>query len=843
MALSSKSSTEYLDIKVFLYKYTPPFTFLEENISQSAEVSTFLEDLAASDFNIPKPSNLVTTDKVEGPGQITKYGVDLTAPTHLSKYDITQFAKGYSFKQSLYGGAYDWNINFQDAVIPFSQLSIRSNIPTIRKGMLFKDSAGNRVAFAGGPQCRSDNSGTDAGNDLVHLMAQYEAESSWPQAVKSETSIIEQAFLSRGTVTTPFASNSQGNSSSILNAPGSDIKFNNPQLDGIRLSDLTQKYNYISVFVYKSSVSPASARKASFPRGIPNGHGGFDVFDPSNEVHLMLTGYTNEFNGFVTGKNLTRSAGAVDTFVVTGHGGLRLFSDTRTLFDPSIIAGGLYGASILNSITAGSDYISVFQNLFQGKDPVEILTSLLFLVYRISFNKRTSSSVFAVPTTAPTTNTPLITPALTEYQGFYDIHKLAVSQFGDASTLFALSDSGQSSPIGNLFTIPPLLQALVMSLRNYDYNLLTELRPETVLTTPIGATGPTGIGAPGQDVVPPASLAIVTGTPDKKFQPVDPKNLASTNFAEEFGGPCVQISAVDILFPPYFKLLKNGFGNFNSNLKTPHDIMDEVTHMSFLEFYERPNGRIILRTPQYNQLTRTTQQGLIDPIGNLLTSNDVLMIDASYSEDGTQLQTQKRGSYSADLNMNVGSGLVQPSYGNGKLMVQYGFREATAEANPAVAALAQQRTAGALAIGAEKADINNLVHKYLRFLLEFDNAGRRTGSINCDGNPALEVGKLFFDSTNSKIGYIVDVTKNLIVGQTYRASINLKFVRDVDSSGTNFRQIPTLEELMTASENAMIVGAPSTPIIEFPSVPAPKVTAASPSQALSNLGQTFGIGS
>lgn len=830
MAISSNSGGEYLDVKVFLYKYTPQFTFDKVDTATQQVPNTIATTLAPA----PTPVNLVetnpptkvtqsATETVEGLYQVIKYSIDLNAPKYFSKFDITQYAKGYQFSQGLYGNTYNWSINFQDAVVPFAQLS-PSGTSTVRKAVSFRRPTGvvNETSQVLGPTCRAQGFPTQSG-DLVDLMAQYEAESNWPSSFNTEVSIITEAYISRGTVITPYASNSQGNASSILNAPGSDIKFNNPQLDGLRLSDLVQKYNYVSVFVYKSSISPTQARKSAFPGGVRGANGTTRAFDPSNEVHLMLAGYKNEFNGFVTGKNFSRTPGQVDQLTVTGHGSLRLFSDTKTLYDPSILAGGVFEASTLNAITPSAQqdvqtedtkqYFSLYQNLFQGKDPIQILTSLLHLVYKISFN-------------APVVG-------LSEYWGFYDTYQLVFDQsgtplnnVGDSSALDA-SFVPTTNKAGNLITIAPFLLSLVMSLRNYNYNLETQLQ-----TTSSGSSGS-------------GTKAIVTGFPDNEFSPIDSSKLTDSNFAEEFGGPCVQISAVDKIFEPYFKMLKNGFNNYLSGLKSANEIMAEVTLYSLLEFYERPNGRIILRTPQYNQPDRTTLLGNTSPTGNMVTSSSVPIIQASYSEDGTQLQSQKRGSWSQDFVGGIGDGLIQPSFGNGKLMMQYGFREAIAEANPVLAGLARDKSAGVIpgldtitALGGNTplvtADINNIVHKYLRFLLEFDNAGLRVGALSLEGAPELEVGKLFFDYTNNKMGYIVDVQKQLTVGGTYTSSISLKFVRDIDSSKTVFRQLPTLEELVSAG-TLLEAGAASTPIVEFPLVPQPRATGTNQAQIFSNL--------
>jgi hypothetical protein len=749
--------------------------------------------------------------QVEQQFQITKYQIQLNANQFFSKFDITQFVKGYSFNQGLYGNDYSWSLNLQDVIIPFSQLNPSSTVPTIRKTAKYYDPDGNLIVEAKGPPCRSSAGEEFIANDLVYLMAQYESEDTYQTTFDADVETITSAFLSRGTIQVPYQSTFQLQSQTGLTFASSPPPLN--LTSGIRLSDLLQKYNFISVFTYKSSVSFENAKQAAFPNGVPISEGVTVPFDESNEVHLMLAGFKNEFNGYIVNKSKTQTQGQVDTVTVEGNGILRLFSDTMTLFDASQITGGFYGAAVLNLVTpnisTSSDpnvtpqgYFNVYENKFQGQNPVQILASLLNLIYGVNFiqqNVQTTVNGAAL---------------LSELQGFYDFYRIE-SQQGTPilPALTPLNGQTQQPTYSNLFAIGPFLLACVMALRNFNFNLTNGFAGSST-------SSQTGIRfdqiGPGQN-----------SNPDNKFFQISPPALIGSQFSEQFGGPMAQIFYETSDFIPFFAMYKTSFENYVTKFKTPHDIMDDVCKNSFLEFFERPNGRVILRTPQYNQISRFLLNGSVDPVGNLLQSSSFNVISANYGEDSTQLKTQRRGSYNFHFNPSGNVPFLIPAYGNGKLMAQYGFREGITEPNPVLAPnVFNTQPSQGVNQSQSTLNISALISKYVRFILEYENAELRTGSLSLDGDPNLEVGKMFFDSKNNKIGYIIGVSKSLTIGQTYTANIQLKFVRDAmlsvngNSVFAEFRLLPTLEELVTSTGEFQL-GKSATPIIEFTSVPGP----------------------
>jgi hypothetical protein len=781
---------------------------------------TFVQNYLTTIAQTGTSSSSSNQAQVEEPFQIIQYQIELNASKYLSKFDITQFVKSYSFNQGLYGGEYNWTVALQDVIIPFAQLSSSSTTPTIRKTSKFYDQNGDLIVAAPGPSCRSSNTAAASAEDLITLMAQYESEDTYNVTFNQDVSVIQQAFLTRGMGGVPYQSTYQTqfqtDSTSDFGMPPPAI-VNQPS--GIRLSDLLQKYNFISVFVYKSSVSFENAQAALFPNGVPtsvatqDASGTFnEPFDDSNEVHLMLAGFKNEFNGFIVNKSKSQSQGQVDQVTVEGNGILRLFSDTMTLYDPASVAAGYYGAAVLNLVTVNasdpttpnqsiSNFNTVFENKFQGLNPVQIVCQILKLVYGVDF------------TSVITGNFTSSHEIVNELQGFYNFYNLEVRQGTPIIPAFTLPTGTQTASNGNLFAMAPFLLACTMALRNYNYNLNSQFAG-------ISTTNQTGIQFRVQG-------PTQNSQPDTVFTQINPKNLVSSQFAEEFGGPMAQIFFETSAFIPYFAMTRQSWDQWVTKFKTPHDILDEVCKNSFLEFYERPNGRIIFRTPQYNQYSRIKLDGSIDSVGNLLQSSNFNIITANYSEDSSQIKTLRRGSYRSQFLPPDAIKYIMPSYGNGKLMAQYGFREGIVEPNPILSPnnFGAQTTQG-INSSTSNLNIQDLLSKYVRFILEYENAELRIGHLSLDGDPSLEVGKLFYDAKNNKIGYIIGVKKDLSVGQTYTASIQLKFVRDCqlfasgNSISANFRQLPTLEELVT-STGTFQLGAASTPVIEFNAVPAP----------------------
>lgn len=817
-------------------------------------------------------------DTLAKPWKIIRYKIDLDAEAYFSKFDISRYVNSYSFSQDLSAGVPQWALTLQDAIIPFSSLGVGpGSVRVPAKGRI---PTGDLVTFDGPPARLAATAtspglpGTTSPNtvpgpktsprttmDLLQLMAQYETQEDKVDMFQKDANAILQGYLQRGALTSGAASASQQanlsipNQSSIPGAVLPPTPLNIPQLtspnSGLRLSDLCQEYNLISVFVYKAPVSFAQAKQALFPNNqVPFQYKGStpvtEPFNEANEVHLMLAGFKNEFNGFISTKSFERDPGKVDLVHLGGHGILRLLSDTRVLADAALTLTSTYDAaeqatfiSPLQGTTDPQQAVSIYSNRFANQTPDQIIEGLLQGIYRMEVQP-SGPGVLATPSTSVEDFSLGVPPAPllsnvtlpnfsstqtsnSDIPGYYNLAAFVQKQYGIGT-----------KKNQNLFTIPVFLLATVMKLRNFNnLDLDLDLNGETINQTSVQNAG------------------ILKNF----YSPINPKQLTSTNFSEQFGGPCYQISANSANYKSFFLQLKTGFSNFNSGMMTPFEIWDKVKTTSYLEFFERPNGRIVMRSPQYNSPDRPLALGGIDPTGNLITNSEgntlknasgafissVMLLKARYSDTSEQLLTRLRGSYQSSLiSGSFLLDLIQPGYANGKLMMQYGFREGLAEPNPmldpARLSFLKQSTA---AVATQDVDMLNLFHKYLYFGLQYDNAGLRIGQLDTEGDPDIEVGKLFWDQTNCKIGYIVKVSKHLTVGQTYTASVTLKFVRDAssyDPTSGGFRVLGTLEELNTMATDPTL-NVKSRMTQEFPSVPPPQVTPATLAQISTQLVQ------
>lgn len=747
---------------------------------------------------------------VEKPFKTVHFSFTLDEDKFFSKFDISRYVDSYQFSQQLKSQTPSWSLNCQDAVIPFEQLRA-GGTSSIRVTPVAWDpieGTGRRTLTTRhsiyGPTVRQQRTTSDV--DLIRLMAEYESEEVYN--FDDDVATIEQAMLDRGQTSSEITS---------------DIS---QSATGIKLSTLTQKYNLISTFVYKSSIPIKEAIKQRFPKRtsasgqvIPEGFVSVTAqqvtpFDENNEVHLTLIGYKNEFNGFVTSKDFTKSVGRVDHVSIKGHGILRLLSDTRRFYVAELASLPAYDTAEQITLSGGGEgttpQIPVFQNNFADKTPVEIIETMLLGVYRLKVHETHTGTYI------DTRNGEAIT--FQELRGHYDIAALKVFQTLDR----------------NLFVIPPFLLATVMRLRNYDHTLTKGDVTSSVNAAQkvISSAVASGVGASATPVTDSLSKifnAIPHSTVTSIELPGTVGDIMQLDFSEDLGGPSLQISATVDNYKSYLQFIRQGWSNHMSQLKTPAQILDELIENSQFEFFERPNGRIIFRSPQYNE-TIIPREGEVNSESfwnsNTLTSDQIAVLSTTYAESSIELVSRLATTYESDLVADATNGIFQPAYTNGKLLSQYGLRTANTKSNPNVSAMyfkklrenVQQDLKG-------NRNLIQLIHQYIRMDLERQNAALNTGQLEVEGAPSVEVGKLFWDKTNSKIGYITGVTKSLKVGDTYTTSISLSMVRDVDTS-LHFRRLPTLEELVSAANNADQVNLNAVALapVLFRSVPPIKIT-------------------
>jgi predicted metalloendopeptidase len=156
MATPSDNQTniEALQIKCFLYKYTPPFTVVVN--PPSTQSSTALSSFTA-------------------------YSTILDDTQYYTKYDLTDFVVSYSFEQNINETTYAWNVEFQDLALSFSTIDTKLKVPSSIKGVVGYPTSG--LAFS-----------TDT-NSIVRL-SQYEVNASSDTTI--DLNIVETAKKNRG---------------------------------------------------------------------------------------------------------------------------------------------------------------------------------------------------------------------------------------------------------------------------------------------------------------------------------------------------------------------------------------------------------------------------------------------------------------------------------------------------------------------------------------------------------------------------------------------------------------------------------------------------------------------
>ncbi len=564
-----------------------------------------------------------------------------------------------------------------------------------------------------------------------------------------------------------------------------------PTDDGLLVSDLIQKYNFISTFVY-AHPGPPTAVERQLQRADPFF---FDkeslmLYTPqrlifgeqdSNEFFEL---YETEFNGFVLDISRSEVAGQVNTTTVSGVGVLGLFQATRRIFSTTVFQGSIFDAA--ETETVGST-ISVFENIFQDvpKDlgPTGILEILLEAIYKIHLREH-PTDIEDEPDSSKRRGAffkgEKFTDGLVNTSLFNIAEMIRLNQFGE-------KDGNEIKGTRNLFSIPMFLYANVMRMRRFNVR------------------------------VPTSSAYASSQVPSEAFKKVNTADAATPKETEGSGGSVLEINpdfADTAKYQPYFLFLSSSLGDYTPPLKTPLEIMNDVKGVSYLEFFETTAGRIILRTPQYNnhfEIPRTaTGTGSSRTFQeNMFTSQHIEPIATTYGETAQDLVTKLQMGYGTDFIKQLAPFLYY-HYTNGKLLAQYGLFMKTTQANPNVRM--RQVPRDLIAAGRRVKSI----FEYCRFFLEYSNMEKRRGSIEAKGAPFVEVGMTYFDIGNQKFGYITNVSKTMVVGGNYTMTFDMIAVRDATYSGAGFsiidsndvdiesftslpimRRIPELEDIVS----------------------------------------------
>lgn len=548
--------------------------------------------------------------------------------------------------------------------------------------------------------------------DIANL-AEYEVES---KDLDTTREIIRQAKVARGVT-----------QDAMVIKTGSNL----PTVKGLRLSDFIQPYDFISIFLYKNTTPLENVRGNLVETPLPFKNTVFVLNEAGSPLtpsslkkeSVLLsqtidgnTLFSNELNGFVMTKSVNRRQGSADLIQLAGNGITRLFGSSRKVLKSSVMQKSIFEIAQTVDPVKGS----VFQNvLADGRSLEDIFAELFTLIYRIKF-----------PAQISTNNQAQFTGS-----NFYDISAILVGN--DLQT--------------NMFTLPAYLLALVMRRRGFSFRAPTDL----------------------DSLVDVVRADAVKGEIDQNA--VDQVLNRETDSQTKLPGhqPVFFSQELNVL-RPYFKLIREVFTFFNVELKTPFEIIDEIKSKTFLEFYERPDGVIIIRPPQYNDTTNTVYSTELD------------VMDTTYSDSANELVSVQRVAYGCDVIEQLDA-IQAYFYGNGKMLIQYGFMEAGADVNPN--AKNDKVIDNDLARNKEPG-----LFKYAEYFLRLHNASLKTASITCNLNTAIQVGKTYYDAKNNKFGYISSVSKQCGASREATMSFTLSFVRDayIKDTQLQFEKLDTL---------------------------------------------------
>jgi hypothetical protein len=202
-----------------------------------------------------------------------------------------------------------------------------------------------------------------------------------PGLTQSQQAIANQLTAKPGDTATQLA-----NLSELL----TDAK-----VDGIAVGDLVQKYDFFSIFVYKHEVSPDAVEetltlntndpyffdKESLPLVTPfvfylNNYGPGATNTPTADSRVVPT-YASEFNGFVAETTYSSVPGSVNMLNLNLMSSMGLMGATKRIYNATIYQQSVFDAAE----TFDSDIFNLYQNLYVGKDPLQILTILLDSLY------------------------------------------------------------------------------------------------------------------------------------------------------------------------------------------------------------------------------------------------------------------------------------------------------------------------------------------------------------------------------------------------------------------------------------------------------------------------------
>lgn len=794
----------WADTYVFIKNTVRPSAGLVQIIDQQAKIALLKVEIAA----LEKQEFLF----LQGLSRVQRFEIDLDEDKYFSKIDISDFVSDYRCTQNLHNEI-NWSVNLFNGTLDNKNMDKYF----LRRGNLLINSP-NLATYS--------------------TLADYETEDdNFTGNYENEVKTIKVAMDERtDNVTTEVTQQATTEDKS------KDITNRQPQ---VLLSDLIQKFDFISCYIYKST-EPINDDMLDFGVSGKN----LATQGIQEEVWMMQNGFSNEFNGFVLSKTVSHQVGSLNTLSISGSGSFCLFDRTKVLYSPTLFTASLYDQAELFD----RSQLAIFSSLYSDESITGIINILLRDVYRIipvtqdpllKFKDLNNSMKNAV-TTIYEDNIQRLKNSLdqvtkaesTGNDGWNGNHLTKVSNYdyvsgklvylGDVTDSFywknkiataeqLFQDKYQVSSIyGKNFTIYnseefAKLQADLYSVSKTYFFDMTRIKIENGCHTNIfnipAYLFSLVMKAKSFNYRDATNAEIASAVNTIKNQTSSFKvnlgqsisNYMSSEFPSDnieflnstFYGPVLMELDVNKL-KAYFLFLESGFSNFTPTMYTPNQILDEVKAASFIEIFETATGTLVIRPPKYNDKT------------SILFSSDYNVLSTQYTDSVKGLVSKEKLTYYQDLIKNIPFNVF--AFTNGKLLTQYGLTETNASANP--------NAKYTLAPGSNATVNKSLgIFNYARFFLELNNASQKTSNISAEYVPAstiiknpntgeyvqqaFGIGNLFFDEVNNKISYITSIDKSCKVGDVPSMSFTGTYVRDGYRYGDSveFRQLPELIDL------------------------------------------------
>lgn len=483
-------------------------------------------------------------------------------------------------------------------------------------------------------------------------------------APKTFSNNVATAELALGNVT-PLGLSSGLNESqqkikSQLTAAPGDIQaqlddlidfLTDPKVDGILLSDLIQKYDFFSIFVYKHEVSPDVIE--SVLEGATTDSYFFDkeslfmytpvTFFLNQQDNRHFATYSPEFNGFVLETASSEAAGAVNSISVNLIGSMGLMGVTKKIYNSTLFANSVFDAA---EVGDKDTLLSLYQNIYATKDPFQILTTLLESLYLLRvnvpikdveptpedlsainqevINKFVGSS--ATPDQIATAQQKAVAARVAQVKntrtlgGTADYTRDAnnnVTSFLDILSLRAFNQFGEVYKSGinagvtkgpkHLFNMASFLYGCVMRSRRFNVRVasadqVANLNSGTLpfdIDSKGNVNGAFNPYISNNNESPLLKLPKETDGSGGSILEVNPYVTSPSTLGRNPNNSIVQADQA-LAWKSYFLFLTSSLTDFVADVKNGFDIINDVINSCYLELFETPGGRFIFRTPQYN---------------------------------------------------------------------------------------------------------------------------------------------------------------------------------------------------------------------------------------------------